>query len=73
MSRKEVLTDTTTEFRVPLIMGGTSVERKERYDEIERPIDDGLFCPDLLPGEPKGLVKKGEIAHAQKITIVSHS
>lgn len=60
MPRKEVLTDTTTEFRVPLIMGGTSAERSERNDEIERPIDDGLFLPDLLPGEPKGLVKKGE-------------
>lgn len=57
-SRKTALAPTTTSFRVPLIMRGSS-EAKEKIYDIERPIDDGLLFPGLLPGESKGLVKKG--------------
>jgi hypothetical protein len=57
-ARKDALTTATTSFRVPLIIQGVS-EAERRVEEIERPLDDGLSFPGLLPGESKGLVKKG--------------
>ena len=57
-SKKDVSTTVTTLFRVPLILQGAS-KAKEKVCDIERPIDDGLFFPGLLPGESKGLVKEG--------------
>jgi hypothetical protein len=56
--RKDALTTVMTSFRVPLIIQRVS-EAKRTVEEIERPLDDGLFFPGLLPGESKGLVKKG--------------
>lgn len=53
-----MLTTATTPFRVPLVVQGAS-EAKEKVYHIERPVDDGLFFPGILPGESKGLVKEG--------------
>lgn len=72
MSRKDVLTNTATPFRIPLIMGGTCAEIKEGNEEIERPVDDMLFFPGLLPGESKGLVKEGKSSAFSKDTALLH-
>jgi hypothetical protein len=57
-SRKDVLTTATAQFRVPLRVQAVS-EAEKKVQDIERPVDDGLFFPGLRPGESKGLVKKG--------------
>jgi hypothetical protein len=57
-SRKDILTTATTSFRVPLVIKAAA-EAKEKIYDIERPVDDGLFFPGLLPGESKEIVKKG--------------
>lgn len=57
-STKGVSTTTITSFRIPFIMRGDS-KAKRQDPTIERPIDDGLIFPGLLPGESKGIVKEG--------------
>ncbi|KAE8343120.1 hypothetical protein BDV24DRAFT_129712 [Aspergillus arachidicola] len=56
-SRKSVSMTARTLFRIPMIVKGASVTPKESCN-IERPIDDGLILPGILPEESKGLVKK---------------
>lgn len=51
-------TTTAASFRIPMTMERVS-EAVGTGSDIERPIDDALFFPVLLPGESKGLVKKG--------------
>ncbi|KAE8381499.1 hypothetical protein BDV26DRAFT_255307 [Aspergillus bertholletiae] len=56
-SRKDLLaTATNAVLRVPLTIGDISKAKRE-VERIERPLDDGLLFPGLLPGEPKGLAK----------------
>lgn len=57
-SRKTASTTAATSFSILAKMEGASEVAKIGF-YIERPIDDGLFFPGLLPGESKGLVKKG--------------
>ncbi|KAH1637309.1 hypothetical protein KXX16_004983 [Aspergillus fumigatus] len=60
-STKGVSTTTITSFRIPFIMRGDS-KAKRQDPTIERPIDDGLIFPGLLPGESKGIVKEAVIS-----------
>lgn len=62
-SRKDASRTTTTPFHVPAIVAKASKFEEsleiERTESPERPVDDGLVFPGLLPGETKSLVKNG--------------
>lgn len=59
-SRKSASRATSTRFYTPNIVQKTS--QSTGFREIERPINDGLVFPGLLPGETNGIVKNGLFA-----------